>query len=130
MRKSHLNNKKTLTLFLLHLFLFFLFTISSLLATVLYIQMYHSPLIVSVHLSDYAGDQILDQVQYSSCVCLSGFILHLYQDHPQHPPVSESTQRLFLYRYTSTDLSARLLFIHLCHLSDVALGCGHFNIHY
>lgn len=64
----------------------------------------------SACLSDFAGDQILDEVQHSSCVCLYGDVLHLYQDHPQHSPVWEITQWLLLSRYTSSHLSARLFF--------------------
>lgn len=59
-------------------------------------------------LTGHADHQTLDKVQHRSCVCLCAAVLHLHQDHPQRPLVSEITQRLHLYWYTP--------------------GCGHFNI--
>ena len=42
---------------------------------------------ISVCVLDFSDHQILDQVERGSGVCLCGDVLHLFQDHPQHPSV-------------------------------------------
>ena len=93
-------------------------------STLLYIQKYISLVILSVCLSGGVGDQILDQVQYSSRVCLFCAFLHLYQDHPQHPPVSEITQRLCLYRYTSAHLTVTWVMLLLAVAISTSITAG------
>ncbi len=103
-----------------------IFTISSLIASVLHIQMYHSPLIAF---------QIVLVTRYwtkfnIAAVCVSVLLFFICTRITHSAVLFRRSPSDYLFIGTLVLISSLSYSIHFCHLSDVAPGCGHFNIHY